>query len=185
MDTVPAVPLKVAVVEPCATVTLAGIVSPAGELDKLTSAPPDPAALVRVTVPVAEPPLASVLGATATLDSAAAPAGGFTVTVELVFTLRYEAVIVTVVAVETVPAVTEKVVVVEPCATVTLAGIVSPAGELDKLTSTPPDPAALVRVTVPVAEPPLAIVLGATATLDKATVPGGFTVTTAVWVTPK
>ena len=37
MDTVPAVTLKVAVVEPCATITLAGIVSPAGELDKLTS----------------------------------------------------------------------------------------------------------------------------------------------------
>ncbi len=183
MDTVPAVTVNVAVVEPCDTVTLAGIVSPAGELDKLTSTPPEPAAFVRVTVPVAVPPLAIVPGATATLDRA--PGGGFTVTMEVVFTPRYEANMVTVVAVDTVPEVTPKVAVVEPCATVTLAGIVSPPGELDRLTSTPPGPAGLVRLTVPVAEPPLMIVLGATATLARATVPGGFTVTTAVWLAPR
>ena len=86
MDTVPAVTLKLAVAEPCATVTLAGIVSPAGELDKLTTTPPDPAGLVSVTVPVAEPPLAIVLGATETVERAAA--GGFTVTAEVLFTPR-------------------------------------------------------------------------------------------------
>ncbi len=86
VDTVPTVIAKVAVVEPWATVTLAGIVSPAGELDRLTTAPPDPAELVNVTVPVAEPPLAIVLGATATLAKAAA--GGFTVTTEVLFTPR-------------------------------------------------------------------------------------------------
>ena len=89
----------------------------------------------------------------------------------------------TAVAVDTVPPVTANVAVVAPCATVTLAGIVSPAGELDKLTTAPPDPAAFVSVTVPVAEPPLAIVLGATITLDKAA-GGGFTVTADVMLTP-
>ena len=87
-------------------------------------------------------------------------------------------------AVETVPAVTAKVAVVAPCANVTLAGIVSPAGELDKLTTAPPDPAALLSVTVPVAELPLAIVLGATATLDKAGA-SGLIVTMEVLFTPR
>jgi len=75
---------------------------------------------------------------------------------------------VTGVAVDTVAAVTAKVAEVAPCATVTLVGIVSPAGELDRLTTAPPEGAALVNVTVPVADPPLAIVLGVTATLDRA-----------------
>ncbi len=86
VDTVPPVTVNVAVVAPCATVTLAGMVSPAGELDKLTTAPPDPAGLVNVKVPVADPPLAMVPGATATLDSEAA--GGFTVTTEVLLTPR-------------------------------------------------------------------------------------------------
>jgi len=86
VDTVPAVTAKVAVVEPCATVTLGGIVRPAGELDRLTTAPPEPAGLVRVTVPVAVPPLAIVLGANATLDRAAG--GGFTVTPKIPFAPR-------------------------------------------------------------------------------------------------
>jgi len=68
-------------VAPCATVTLAGIVSPAGELDKLITAPPGAAGLVSVTVPVPEPPLVIVLGATETVERAAA--GGFTVTEEV------------------------------------------------------------------------------------------------------
>jgi len=80
---------------------------------------------------------------------------------------------------DTVPAVTEKAAVVAPCATVTLAGIVSPAGELDKVTTAPPGPAGLVSVTVPVAEPPLVIVLGATETVETAA-PGGFTATVEV-----
>jgi len=64
----------------------------------------------------------------------------------------------------------------------------SPAGELDKLTTTPPDPAGLVKLTVPVAEPPLVMVLGVTPTLARAVVKamtGGFTVTAKVWFTPR
>ena len=80
--------MKVAVVEPWTTVTLAGIVSPAGELDRLTSTPPGPAGLVKVTVPVAETPLTIVLGATTTLARDAAPPKGLTVTEEVLFTPR-------------------------------------------------------------------------------------------------
>jgi hypothetical protein len=182
VKTVPALTTNVAEVAPCATVTLVGIVSPAGELDKLTTAPPEGAALLNVTVPVAEPPLVSALGATATLDKAAG--GGFTVTLAVLVTPRYAAVTVIEVAVDTVPALTAKVAELAPCATVTLVGIVSPAGELDKLTTTPPEGAALLKVTVPVADPPLAITPGATAMLDNAA-PGGFTITPAEWFTPR
>jgi len=60
---------------------------------------------------------------------------------------------------------------------------VSPAGELDRLTSAPPNPAGLFRVTVPVAEPPLAIILGATTRLARVAA-RGFTVTEEAWFTP-
>jgi len=90
---------------------------------------------------------------------------------------------VTVVTVDTVPGVTVKVDVEEPCANIRPPGVV-PAGSLDKLISMPPNGAGPVRVTVPVAEPPLAIVLGATTTLAKVTA-RGFTVTAQVWLTPR
>jgi len=58
---------------------------------------------------------------------------------------------VTDVAVLTVPAVTVKVAVVKPAVTVTLAGTVAAeVFELERATTTPPVPAACVRVTVPV-----------------------------------
>jgi len=60
----------------------------------------------------------------------------------------------------TVPAVTAKVADVCPWGIVTEAGTVAAELlELDSDTETPPLPAADVRVTVPVAVPPLAIVL--------------------------
>jgi hypothetical protein len=71
----------------------------------------------------------------------------------------------------TLPVVTEKFAEVEPCETVTDAG--TPAAvefELERVTTAPPDPAAAVRVTVPVPDWPLTIVPGDTETALR---PGG------------
>jgi hypothetical protein len=55
------------------------------------------------------------------------------------------------VAVVTVPAVTVNVADIEPCATVTLEGTLAAVVlELESETTTPPLPAASVRLTVPV-----------------------------------
>jgi len=73
---------------------------------------------------------------------------------------------VTEVEVVTVPAVTVNVAAVAPAATVTLDGTVAAeVFELERDTVTPPVPAAVVSVTVPVPVWPLAIVLGLTETL--------------------
>jgi hypothetical protein len=93
------------------------------------------------------------------------------------------AVTVTRVDVLTDPAVIVKVPEVAPGASVTTAGRVSPAGELESVITAPRDPAGLVSVTVPVAEPPLATVLGATVKLDRLA-PGGLNIAVAVWLTP-
>ena len=62
----------------------------------------------------------------------------------------------------TVPAVTVNVAEVEPAGTVTLAGTLAAVLELESVTTTPPVPAAAVRLTVPVPLWPLTIVLGLT-----------------------
>jgi len=73
----------------------------------------------------------------------------------------------------------------EPCGTVTLAGTLAAVVlELESDTTTPPDPAAEVRLTVPVPVRPLTIVLGLTETLLKTT-GGGLTVTPNVLLTPE
>ena len=180
--TVPAVTVKVAEVCPCATVTEAGTVAAEVlELDSDTETPPLPAADVKVTVPVAVPPLAIVLELTERLLSAGG--GGLTVTPKVLLTLEYEAVKVTDVAELTVPAVTVKVAEVWPWATVTEAGtLAAELLELESATAMPPLPAADVRVTVPVAVPPLAIVLELTDRLLSAG-GGGLTVTPKVLLT--
>ena len=80
---------------------------------------------------------------------------------------------------------TVNVAEVEPCGTVTLAGTLAAVVlELKSDTATPPDPAADVRLTVPVPDRPLTIVLGLTETLLKTT-GGGLTVTPNVLLTPE
>jgi hypothetical protein len=74
---------------------------------------------------------------------------------------------------------------VEPCGMVTLAGTLAAAVlELESETATPPVPAAVVRLTTPVAVRPLTIVLGLTETLLRAAA-GGLIVTPKVALTPE
>jgi hypothetical protein len=85
----------------------------------------------------------------------------------------------------TVPAVTVNVTEVDPPGTVTLEGTLAAAVlELASDTTTPPVPAAVVRVTVPAPVCPLTIVLGLTETLLRAA-GGGLIVTPNVALTPE
>jgi hypothetical protein len=70
--TVPADTVNVAEVAPWAIVTLPGTLAAVFELESDTTAPPEGAAAVSVTVPVPVCPLTIVLGLTATLLNAAA-----------------------------------------------------------------------------------------------------------------
>ena len=62
-ETALVVTVKVAVVAPAATVTLAGVVDDALSSESVTMAPPAGAALPRVTVPVEEVPPFTLAGA--------------------------------------------------------------------------------------------------------------------------
>jgi hypothetical protein len=62
------VTVKVALLAPAATVTLAGTVAAAVLLESETTAPPEGAALVNVTVPVDELPPTTLVGFTDTED---------------------------------------------------------------------------------------------------------------------
>ena len=76
--------VKVAELEPCGTVTVAGTVTAAVlELESDTATPPVPANSVRVTVPVPVRPLMIVLGFTERLVKAGG--GGLTVTPNVAF----------------------------------------------------------------------------------------------------
>ena len=74
---------------------------------------------------------------------------------------------------------TEKVAVVAPAATVTLAGVVAEGSLLDSVTTAPPAGAALPRVTVPVEELPPVTVEGLRDSEDSV---GGLIVSVAVCV---
>jgi len=86
----------------------------------------------------------------------------------------------------TVAAVTVKVAVVAPAATVTLEGTVAAEVlELESDTTTPPVPAASVNVTVPVPVWPLTIVLGLIETLLSAAAGGLMVTLDDVLLTPE
>lgn len=83
----PAVIVKFAEVAPDATVTLDGTLAAAlFELDSETTAPPEGAAGVSVTVPVPDCPLTIVVGLTARLLKAAVGGSGLIVTLALLLT---------------------------------------------------------------------------------------------------
>jgi hypothetical protein len=146
---VEAAAVNVAEVVPEATVTETGTVNNVVLMDKLITAPPAEAALLRVMVQVAEVLEVSVSGSQMRL-------------VGTVFVTRLrekvteepdsDAVMTAVVSAVMVEAEAEKVAEVAPAATVTEAGTVSRALFLERDTTAPPVGAALLRVTVQVAE---------------------------------
>jgi hypothetical protein len=165
--------VKVVVVEPAGTVTLAGTVTGSFPVN-VTNAPPAGAAAVRVTVAVTVLPPTTVEA----LRASDRPAGGAAVTVscgETAFPFS-DAVIV---MLPDATAVIVKVPVVAPAATVTDAGTVATAALLlDSETMEPPAGAAAPTVTVPWTVAPATTLVVPSDTPDTATVVTG----TTVWV---
>jgi hypothetical protein len=171
--------VKVAVVTPAGTVTLAGTVAAAVLLlVSATTMPLVGATPLSVTVPIdAFPPITEV-GFNERDDSA----GGFTVRVPVLLTVTAEAVMTTAVGAETGVVVIVNVADVLPAATVTLVGTDATAGlALDRVTAKPPVGARPVSVTVPVELLPPVTVAGLRVRVDRA---GGFTVSVPVLLTP-
>ena len=128
--TAPVVIVNVSEVDPAGTVTLAGTLAAlVFELLSDTTAPPEGAAVVRVTVPVPDCPLVVVLELTVTPLSAAEAACGLMVTTNVSPSPLYVAVKVTGVGLVTDSAPTVNVVEVEPCGIVTLDGRLASAGD--------------------------------------------------------
>src|SRR5262249_22110126 len=140
--------LKLALVAPAATVTLAG--TPATVvllLDSVTTAPLAGAAEVKVTVPVLPAPPTTLAGLTVSVDKVGAAGAGSAATRAAGVTPPKLAGVAG--AVEAVP-VDVAIVrgpLVAPAATVTLAGTVATALELLRLTTAPPAGAPEVSVT--------------------------------------
>src|SRR5262245_44875524 len=143
--TVVVVTVKVALVEPAGTVTLAATVATAVLLlDSVTTVPPAGAGPLRVTVPCEVlPPVTLVWFSVNEETVTVVGAAGFTVSVADWVTPPADAERVTAVEVVTVWVVTVKVALVDPAATVTLAGTVATAVLLlDSVTTVPPAGAA-------------------------------------------
>jgi hypothetical protein len=186
--TVTVLTVKVALVAPAATVTLAGTVAAAVLLlVSVTVAPPEGAAPVSVTVPCELLPPTTVDGLTAS-DDREACAGGFDiVNSALRLTPPAEPLIVADVDVVTVAVLTVNVALVAPAATVTLAGTVARAVLLlVSVTTAPPDGAALASVAVPCEVLPPATVDGLSVIAESVAGGGaaGVTVKLADCVTP-
>jgi hypothetical protein len=158
--------VNVALVAPAGTLTLAGTVPTVVDDDaKVTTAPPVGAAAVNVTVPVTNTP--PVAAETLVVRLEMAVAGGVTVTVAELVDPLVDAVMVAFVLATTVPAVTVKVAVLAPAATVTETGTLATAALLDaSVTTLPPVGALLESVTVPVVVPRLTTDVAANVTLD-------------------
>jgi hypothetical protein len=150
--------VKFALVEPAGTVTLAGVVTAVELSDSDTTAPPDGAAPVSVTVPCDVLPPVTLVGLSDSADRVAAAAPALTVSV--VENPRWSSPeIVTDVSDVTDVVEIGNVAVVAPAGTVTLAGSV--AGEPpNSCTTAPPAGAGPSIVTVPVELLPPATVAG-------------------------
>jgi hypothetical protein len=164
--------VKLALIAPAATVTLAGTVATfVLALDKATIAPVLGAAPVKVTVPCAPLPPVTLVGLTVTEDRLAGGGGGGggrteSVAVRVTPLKMAETTAVFVVATDTVLMV--KLALVAPAATVTLTGTVATAAfPLESETTAPPLGAPLLSVTVPCEALPPTTEFGFTLTADK------------------
>ncbi len=165
---------------PAATVTLAGTVATAVLLlDSVTTAPPDGAGPLSVTVPCDEVPPVTVVGDSDSVASdGALVAPGVTVSTvpHVVFSTAH---IFACVVDDTLVVPTVKVVAVAPAGTVTVAGTV--AGDIaESCTVAPPAGAGAFNVTVAVDDVPAWTVLGLTARDVTQTLTDGLIVTPAL-----
>lgn len=166
------VAVKVALVAPAGTVTLAGTLATAVLLlDSVTTAPPVGAAAVKVTLPWEVPPPVTLVGFSVKLLRLNAGGGGGTgVTMSVAVRLvpLYVPVSVTLLFAPTVLVLTPKLALLAPAAMPTLAGTLATAGLLlDSVTTAPPEGAAAVKVAVPVAAFGPTTLLGFTNKADK------------------
>ena len=169
--------LKVALVAPAGTVTVAGMEAAPLLSESATCAPPAGAGAVRVTVPEAPVPPVTLVGLTLTAETA----GGNTVRVTLCVPPPEEAVMLTLVDALTGLVATLNVALVAPPGTVTFGGTEAAPLVLESATCAPPAGAGPLRMTVPVtAVPPVTL---AWLRLSDAT-PGGITVSEPLCVAP-
>src|SRR5882762_5868226 len=149
--------VNVALVAPAATVTLDGVLATfVLLLESVTTAPPEGAAPLRVTVPVEEFPPMTLVGFTVSEESGGA---GVTVSEADLVTPLYIPEMVTVVDAATALVLIVNVALVAPAATVTLDGVLAVVLLLERVTTAPPEGAAPLSVTVPVEEcPPVTLV---------------------------
>ena len=154
--------VKLALLEPAATLTLAGTLVASESSESDTVAPPLGAAALNVTVPVEELPPTTLVGLTVIAESDALGAASFTVIAANWNTLSIAAESCTVV-VKPGNVVTGKLALVAPPGIVTLFGTLAESGRLlPRLTATPTGGAGPASVTVPVAEWPPTTLVGLT-----------------------
>jgi len=168
---------NVTLVAPAATVTFAGTVAEALVLASVTTAPPEGAAPLNVTVPVDAAPPTRLDGASVRADKT----GGLMVSALASVAPPKTAEIVTGVMAATAVVVTGNVAVVDPAAIVTLAGTDADVLVLESATDEPPSGATPLRVTVPVELAPPVKLAG---TRASAATTGGLMVSTAICVAP-
>src|SRR5690242_16972922 len=139
--------------EPAGTVTLAGTNAGEPSVHSSTSIPPARAGAVSRTLPVADTPPTTATASTDT-DAILTSAPGIMVSEPLLLEPRYAAVIVTGVSRETAVVVAANVAILLPAGTATEAGTATAELSLTSKTVMPPEGAAALSVTTPVAGAP-------------------------------
>jgi len=179
------VTVNAALVEPATTVTLAGTVATLVLLlESVTTAPPEGAGPLRVTVPCDDTPPVTLVGLRASDDSVPAPAEpGFTVSVAK-RPVPKPALMLTDVTTVTADVLIGNVALVAPAATATSSGTLAAGLLLDSATTAPPVGAGLLKVTVPVAPAPAVTLVGLRVSERSNVTEAGSRVNVAVCVSP-